>query len=216
MSCGKQKESSNRLIFTPMKKRVEEILCCPLFDLIKCSNPGQVTSDQLTIAFAEYHNLIREITDGTSSFSEKYRILTVAMAYVHGIKAPPNIPASKHIIKIAKECVKAELDLLNKRILYPDLFSQLNTPPPSPLHWNTSKFSKRDLIELVSALFAAQAIVDSDGNPVSFIQITQHLGNVVNIHFPNNTAYNEREYIRSVKRNTTAFISQLANSLVEK
>ena len=92
----------------------------------------------------------------------------------------------------------------------------MTPPPPSPLHWNTSKFSKRDLIELVSALFAAQAIVDSDGNPVSFIQITQHLGNVVNIHFPNNTAYNEREYIRSVKRNTTAFISQLANSLVEK
>ncbi len=118
---------------------------------------------------------------------------------------------------LALRQVAVELDLLEKQLQYPDLFTlTANSPQPSPLHWNTNKFSKRDLIELASALYASQAVVDNDGRPISFIQLAQGLASTMNIQFPNNTIYNEREYIRSVKRNTTAFISQLASALSEK
>ena len=120
------------------------------------------------------------------------------------------------LIKRAKANLRTCIAQNEKRLTFPELFSPTIPPPSSPLHWNTSKFSKRDLIELASALYASQAVVDNDGRPISFIQLAQSLASTMNIQFPNNTIYNEREYIRSVKRNTTAFISQLASALSEK
>ena len=152
----------------------------------------------------------------TKASLEKFRILTVVTAHVNGINAPPKDTRTKHAIKVLKECLKGELELLNKHALYPSLFEQPAETTPSPLHWNINKFTKRDLIELASALFASGAIVDSSGSPISYSQLIKHLSEKLNTPISSKSAFKERDYILNVKQNTSAFIDQLARSLAEK
>lgn len=199
-----------------MRQRIHVILNCQLFEFLKNSNPEQISSEQLESAFDEIHSLLQEVTDGASSYSEKFRILTVVTAHVNGINAPPKDTRTKHAIKVLKECLKGELELLNKHALYPSLFEQPAETTPSPLHWNINKFTKRDLIELASALFASGAIVDSSGGPISYSQLIKHLSEKLNTPISSKSAFKERDYILNVKQNTSAFIDQLARSLAEK
>lgn len=199
-----------------MRQRIHVILNCQLFELLRGRNLEQLTSEQLRDAFEELQSLLQEVTDGKIPYSEKYRILTFVTAYVNGINAPPKGCPAKSVIKILKECVKGENELLQSRILYPSLFTQQQEITISPLHWNISKFSKRDLIELVSALFASDAIVDSSGNSISYTQLIKHISERLNIPISAKSAYKERDYIINIKQNPSAFIEQLARSLEEK
>lgn len=196
-----------------MRQQINVILNCQLFEMLQDRYPELLTSNQLAIAFEEVHALLQEVTDGAESFSDKYRVLTFVTAFVNGINPRPKDVLVKRTIKILKECIKAELELLQKHLIYPSLFAQRQKQTSSPLYWNNDKYTKRDLIELVSALGASGAIVDSEGKPISYIQLIKLVSSKLNSPISDKYAYKERDYVTNIKHNPTAFLEKLVRSL---
>jgi hypothetical protein len=75
------------------------------------------------------------------------------------------------LVKRAKANLRTCIAQNEKRLTFPELFSPLSLPVLSPLHWDISKFTKRDLIELITALEAANAVIDDAGNPMPFTRL---------------------------------------------
>lgn len=73
------------------------------------------------------------------------------------------------------------------------------------------KFTKRDLIELLSALSDIDAIVGSDSKAVSFIYLATTVGKMLDISME--YAYKERSQIQNRVKNTTPFLDILKNAL---
>lgn len=119
------------------------------------------------------------------------------------------------LIKRAKANLRTCIAQNEKRLSFPDLFSPTIPPPRSPLHWS-DKFHRRDLIELVTALETTQAILDDSGKPVSFTKLIEHFSFAFNLPITTKTAFNERDYIRNVRRNSTEFIQLLDKALSKK
>lgn len=197
-----------------MRQQINVILNCQLFEMLQDRYPELLTSNQLETAFEEVHALLQEVTDGAESFSDKYRVLTFVTAFVNGINPRPKDVLVKRTIKILKECIKAELELLQKHLIYPSLFAPRPDQSASPsLYWNNDKYTKRDLIELVSALGASGAIVDSSGKPISYIQLIKLVSSKLNSPISDKYAYKERDYVTNIKHNSTAFLEKLVRSL---
>lgn len=113
---------------------------------------------------------------------------------------------------LALKQVVVELDLLEKQLQYPDLFSltdKSSSSHMSPLAWNTKSHSKRDLIELITALTDAGAILSSDGNSVAFATIVKEFASFLNVSISTSQAYNERDNIKSIKQNPASFTEKL-------
>ena len=53
-----------------------------------------------------------------------------------------------------------------------------------PLYWNTSKFSKADIVSLLTALDAVEAVVDKDGRRIPFNHLAQVFENTLNVQLP--------------------------------
>lgn len=119
------------------------------------------------------------------------------------------------LLKRAKANLRTCIAQNEKRLTFPELFTPLSPPTRSPYRWN-DKFTKRDLIELATALEAIQAVVDSNGKPASFTQLIEHFSFSFNLSISSKTAYNEREYIRNVRRKSSEFIHQLEQALSKK
>lgn len=60
------------------------------------------------------------------------------------------------------------IDQNEKRLTFPELFTPVLPSEKSPFHWNLDKFTKRDLLELLTALCHAEAIVDDRGKPATY------------------------------------------------
>lgn len=132
-----------------------------------------------------------------------------------------SIPAKKNVelrqcIKRARANLRTCIAQNEKRIIYPELFSQTSAPPPSPLHWNSDKFSKRDLIELLTALENANVIIDEVGKPIPFTHIVEQFSHLLNVPISSKYAFKERDYILNIKYRTTAFLDQISASLLKK
>lgn len=196
-----------------MRQQINIILNCQLFELLQDRYPELLTPEQLAIAFEEVHSLLQEVTDGAESFSDKYRVLTFVTTFVNGINTRSKDKLIKRTVKILKGCLAAELELLQKHLLYPSLFVPAPAHTSSPLHWNVDKYTRRDLIELISALGASDAIVDDHGKPVSYVQLVKHISEKLNSPISVKMAYKERDYITNYKHNPTAFLEQLVKSL---
>lgn len=98
-----------------------------------------------------------------------------------------------------------------KRLDYPDIFLIKEHTPITDLRWNTVKFTKRDLIELLAALDEVEAIVDPDGTPTSFIHLTKAVGELLDISLE--YAYKERTQIQNRAKNVTPFLTIIKNAL---
>ena len=69
-------------------------------------------------------------------------------------------------VKLSLQCVKTELLLLdNNHIFLPTNPIASQTSKKYPLYWNTSKFSKADIVSLLTALDAVEAADDNPPNP---------------------------------------------------
>ena len=68
----------------------------------------------------------------------------------------------------------------------------------SPLHWD-KKFTKRDLIQLITILHETQCIVDSDMQPASLSSIAEHFSLLLNEDL--NYIYKEKSNLSNRYRN---------------
>lgn len=110
------------------------------------------------------------------------------------------------IIKRTIKLVQSEKELLERRITNPTLFHNNNHLLKSDLMWS-SKFSKRDLLELLIALDAISAITKVDGTNAPFVNLVSSFEEFLNIKFPN--PYKEREAILARPYKTTDFLNRL-------
>lgn len=138
--------------------------------------------------------------------------------YWHSWRAWHVAKKNEHLrtfLKRAKANLRTCIAQNEKRLTYPELFSPTISPPRSPLYWN-NKFHKRDLIELATALETTQAILDDSGKPASFTKLIEHFSSAFNLPITTKFAFNERDYIRNVRRNSAEFIQYLNKALSKK
>lgn len=119
------------------------------------------------------------------------------------------------LLKRAKANLRTCIAQNEKRLTFPELFSPTIPPPRYSLHWS-DKFHRRDLIELVSALETTQAILDDSGKPASFTKLIEYFSFAFNLPITIKSAFNERDYIRNVRRNSAEFIQLLGKALSKK
>ena len=99
------------------------------------------------------------------------------------------------------------------RLTFPELFTPVLPGEKSPFHWNLDKFTKRDLLELLTALCRAEAIVDDRGKPAAYARVVSSVAERLHLSISESSAYNERDTILNIKRNPAAFISHLVTCL---
>ncbi len=100
-----------------------------------------------------------------------------------------------------------------KRLTFPDLFIPVRSPESSPFRWNLEKFTKRDLLELLTALCRAEALIDERGRPAAYARVVASVSKRLRLSISESSAYNERDIILNIKRNPAAFISHLVTCL---
>lgn len=118
------------------------------------------------------------------------------------------------LLKRAKANLRTCIAQNEKRLIFPELFSPTTPPPRSPLYWNATKYTKRDLIELITALEAINAIVGDNNKPSSFIEIVSSFESLLNISISN--PYKERDLILTRKKCVTGFTDRLVRVVIEK
>ncbi len=101
----------------------------------------------------------------------------------------------------------------DKRLTNPELFTSVQPRDKSPLYWS-SDFSKRDLVELISALCEIEAIDDSRGNPISYAAAVRSFESLFNISLGN--AHHERNRVLSRKFKTGELFEQMSRALFDK
>lgn len=118
------------------------------------------------------------------------------------------------LVKRAKANLRTAIAQNEKRLTFPELFSPVVPQQYSHLHWNTDKLTKRDLIELLTALELTHAIVGDDGKPTSFAELISTFEKLLNVSLPK--PYKERDLILVRKKCVTDFTARLMRAITEK
>ena len=120
---------------------------------------------------------------------------------------------SRSLIHRCRTNITTLIDQNEKRLTFPELFTPVLPGENSPFHWNLDKFTKRDLLELLTALCRAEAIVDDRGKPAAYARVVSSVAERLHLSISESSAYNERDTILNIKRNPAAFISHLVTCL---
>jgi len=138
------------------------------FMAVALSGGSQMTNDELTAEFESFQREMRNLLMSDKGYLVIDFALRDLLAQLKGAVYGKKNEHLRTLIKRARANLHTCIAQNEKRLTFPELFSPLFPPAPTPLHWDTSKFTKRDLIELITALEATNAIIDNVGNPVSF------------------------------------------------
>lgn len=176
--------------------------------------------EELGSAYNEFLHTVIEVCDSTPDYKQLFRILThtqVRLGILHPVRkrvksVTGEIPASRYIAA-AKRIVESELNLLNERIIHPSLFQLPRNNDIPDLFWS-SEFSKRDLVELLSALEYLGPILNAVGKYAPFSVLVTFAEKTLNVSLPN--AYKIREEVLNRKRKSTDFLERLIEALIER
>lgn len=116
-------------------------------------------------------------------------------------------------IRRAVNFTKTAISHNEKRLTYPELFSQTSQEPSSPLHLS-SQYTRTDLIELTSAIECLGVFVYADSRQASLKNITLQFEQMLNVKF--NDCYEMRRRIAMRKVHKTPFIDKLKNAQLKK
>lgn len=203
---------------------MENILKCRFMRTLLRGQKHDYDPNYLLSSYQEFKKLLLSTSDGDQYYREKFR----TMQNLHRL-LELHISTEKFIIGhgenikqfayMAIALVSVEVDLRDKQLQYPSLFTLTekvtNSKKPSEFHWNLEKFTKRDLIELITALEANGAIIDNDGNSISFTRLIEYFAASFSVAIPSKYAYKERDYILNIKRRSPSFIDFIASSLLK-
>lgn len=171
----------------------------------------------LLSSYQEFKSLLLSISDDEQNYREKFRTMlslrkTLESQMQSGKFQNERGENIKWFATQALNQISVELDLLDKQLQYPVLFTpsvRSSKPQPSTLYWNTDKFTKRDLIELVAAMAEIGVILDDKREPLSFTKLIEHISTFFNLQISTKSAFNERDYIRNIRCNAVEFTKKL-------
>lgn len=167
-----------------------------------------IDHSEILDAFDEFTSVIASIADDNKlGYKQHYR----ALSYIHSLfldwKSCGN--HSAYIIA-AIHFIQSELELLKEaRIQSPKQPSR----QASHFHWS-EKLTKRDLIELLTALDQIEAIVDASGKKISYSSLVETFEQLLNLDL--SKSYNIRTEVLSRKIKCTDFLNRLTKAVVEK
>lgn len=196
---------------------MERILQCRFMRTLLRGQKRDYDPNYLLASYQEFKTLLLSISDDNQNYREKFRTIKSLFELLE-----LNLNSSRFqnergenimtFAQMASRQVSVELELLEKQLMYPELFS-LNekTPQLSPLHWNHSAYTKTALMSLIVALDGCNACSDSCGNQASFISIVNTCESAFNIKLPN--PYKMRDELLSQGDHRTKFIRQLLKAL---
>lgn len=171
----------------------------------------------------EILDLYHRFASATTEFCDKsndYKLLFRTLSYTHehlDLLFHKHSTKNKHIlhkyIRAAIHLIESEQKLLNNRLTYPTLFQQPTQIDIPDLYWN-SKFSKRDLVELLTSVEHLGPILNAVGKLVSFSVLVTFAEKTLHISLPN--AYKIREEVLSRKTKSADFLKRLLDALIEK
>lgn len=102
---------------------------------------------------------------------------------------------------------------MNERVVHPSLFQPTRKNDIPDLFWS-SEFTKRDLVELLSALEYLGPILNAVGKYAPFSVLVAFAEKTLNVSLPN--AYKIREEVLNRKTKSTDFLERLIDALIEK
>lgn len=187
---------------------MERVRQTRFFRYIIAKENQNIDHSEILDAFDEFTSVVASITeDSTLDYKQHYRILS----YVHSILLARK-SGSNHstYITAAIHFIQSELELLKEaRIHSPKQPSR----QPSQFHWS-DKFTKRDIIELLTALDQIEAIVDASGKKISYSLLVETFEQLLNLDL--SKSYNIRTEVLSRKIKCTDFLNRLTKAVVEK
>lgn len=176
--------------------------------------------DELESSYNAFLRTVIEVCDNTVDYKQLFRILThtqVRLEMSHPLRTRAKSTAGEvstaRYIAAAKRIVESELSLLNERIVHPSLFQPPRKNDIPDLFWS-SGFTKRDLVELLSALEYLGPILNAVGKYAPFSMLVTFAERTLNISLPN--AYKIREEVLNRKTKSTDFLERLIEALIEK
>lgn len=185
--------------------------------IIKDSESPDIST--LDCAYNEFVGDLTNLCNQKCDYRDLYRSLAHILTYLELTRdsiTPSSLGSNVKIqyLNAASKIVKAEQAILERSLVYPSIIPKQTPTPNIPvLNWN-KEFTKRDLIELITALEYIGAINDSTGRGVPFSLLVSISETMLNITLPN--AYKIREEVLSRKTKPTDFLNRLVNALIDR
>lgn len=202
---------------------MENLTKTKLFELV-CPYSEDITDPmEFDRAYEHFTALVCSNTFSEKPFAERYNSLTFALSHLHPLQEQlPEVYETKRnkelvffFIRKAIFFLESQRNLLNLSLEYPNtLNGNHRTINVSPFKWS-DKFSKQDLIELLTGLDLLGAVEDgSSGGKASFKSLVAGMELLFNIELPK--SYRKREELLNRKIKTTNFIEKLKAVVIEK
>lgn len=185
-------------------------------NLLSASRPCR--REELESAYDDFVRTVIEVCDNTTDYKQLFRTLTLTQIRLGMLRPARNrTKVAKtdvgRYIAAAKRIVESELCLLNERVVHPSLFQPPRKNDIPDLFWS-SEFTKRDLVELLSALEYLGPILNAVGKYAPFSVLVAFAEKTLNVSLPN--AYKIREEVLNRKTKSTDFLERLIDALIEK
>lgn len=165
--------------------------------------------------YKEFIKQLIELCDAIFDYKALFREISLAIVQLKLISSEltDDAQSTQKYITAAIALLESELHLLNERINHPALFQ----PPASIRGYDihlSKRYTKHDLIELLSSVDCATVFVDSKGDTVPFSKLTALFEELLDIKLSN--PFNKRAKVLNRKVRTTKFLRVLQESLIER
>lgn len=182
------------------------------------SESRRSNNNELESAYDDFLRTVIEVCDNTADYKQLFRTLTFTQIRLGMLRPARNrtkvakSDIGRYIVA-AERIIESELRLLHERIEHPTLFQPSLRNDIPDLHWS-SEFTKRDLVELLSALEYLGPILNTFGKYAPFSVLVAFAEKTLNVSLPN--AYKIREEVLNRKTKSTDFLERLIEALIEK
>ena len=195
---------------------MNELVNSKLFRLLSVSD--SFDRAEIESAYDAFVRQVIEVCDNTADYKQLFRTLTLTQIRLGMLRPARNrtkdakTDVGRYIVA-AERIIESELRLLHERIEHPTLFQPSLRNDIPDLHWS-SEFTKRDLVELLSALEYLGPILNTFGKYAPFSVLVAFAEKTLNVSLPN--AYKIREEVLNRKTKSTDFLERLIEALIEK
>ncbi len=195
---------------------MNELVNSKLFRLLSVSD--SFDRAEIESAYDAFVRQVIEVCDNTADYKLLFRTLTltqIRLGMLRPVRNRTKVAKSDigRYIVAAERIIESELRLLHERIEHPTLFQPSLRNDIPDLHWS-SEFTKRDLVELLSALEYLGPILNAMGKYAPFSVLVAFAEKTLNVSLPN--AYKIREEVLNRKTKSTDFLERLIDALIEK
>ena len=178
------------------------------FRYIVSGENNNISHNEIFHAFEQFTLAVTSIAeDPCLEYKQHFRTLS----YIHAVLVANESHANlSPYITAAIHFINAELELLK---FQPKLPLKPQARQQSQFNWS-EKFTKRDLIELLTSLDQIGAIVDVNGKKISYSLLVETFEKMLNLEL--SKSYNIRTEVLSRKIKCTDFLNRLTKVVIEK